>query len=168
MLLPNFFNPKSMTLQQCIPKSEIKLVCSQSPSNIGIWLQLEQASMKLNYLHPIVDSTSYSILESEKLSFGQTLFKSLKSMHILIFPFFLGTTIMFCELNMVLDFFDEANLFQSLDLLKNYVLLILTTWPSFLSNKSCSIKDIKHVTSHTWINYMHIFYLLGEYFYISS
>ena len=43
--------------------------------------------MNVSSLCPAIESTSWFILGKEKLSFGQALFRFVKSMHILYFPF---------------------------------------------------------------------------------
>ena len=47
--------------------------------------------MKLRSSWPAVASTIWSMLDSGKLSFGQALFKSVKSMRTLYLPFFFFT-----------------------------------------------------------------------------
>jgi len=54
---------------------------------ILIWLYPENASKKIRTLQPEALSTSASMLGSGYESFGHALFKSVKSTHILHFPF---------------------------------------------------------------------------------
>ena len=63
--------------------------------------------MKLSNLYPEVESTSASMRERRKLSFGQALLRSVKSMHILHFllDFFTRTT--FTNQSRVVDYLDE-------------------------------------------------------------
>ena len=75
----------------------MKAVFSWSSSAIFIWLYPEKASMNVNNLCPAVESTSWSILGRGKLSFGQALFRSVKSTHILHFPFVFFTKTTFAS-----------------------------------------------------------------------
>ena len=70
-------------------------VFSWSSGFIMIWLYPEKASMKVSNSFPAVDSTRRNICGSGKLSFGQALLRSVKSMHTLSFPFFFLTTTVF-------------------------------------------------------------------------
>ena len=53
--------------------------------------------MNVSNLCPAVESTSCSILGRGKLSFGHALFRSMKSTHILHFPFTFFTRTMFAS-----------------------------------------------------------------------
>jgi hypothetical protein len=57
----------------------------------------KRQSSKAIISQPVVESVSLSILESGKPFFGQHLLKSVKSMHILHFPFFFLTMTMFAN-----------------------------------------------------------------------
>ena len=65
----------------------MKAVCSWSCSAIRIWLYPEKASIKESIAYPTVESTRRSTAGREKLSFGQALFRSVKSTHICHLPF---------------------------------------------------------------------------------
>ena len=72
----------------------MKAVFSSSMGCILIWLYPEKASRKLNNLHPAALSTRAFMLGKGYESFGQALFKSVKSTHMRHFPllFFTSTT----------------------------------------------------------------------------
>ena len=53
--------------------------------------------MNVSNLCPTVESTSWSILGRGKLSFGHALFRSVKSTHILHFPFAFFTRMTFAS-----------------------------------------------------------------------
>ena len=53
--------------------------------------------MNVSNLYPTVESTNWSILDRGKLSFRQALFRFVKSMHILHFPFSFFTKMTFAS-----------------------------------------------------------------------
>ena len=62
-----------------------------------IWWYPEKQSRSEKRLHPAALSMEASILGSGNWSFLQALFRSVKSMHILIFPFVFGTNTTFAS-----------------------------------------------------------------------
>jgi len=75
----------------------VKLVFSSSSLLSQIWWYPENQSRREKRLHPATLSMEASILGSENGSFLHALFRSMKSMHIPIFPFFFGTSTTFAS-----------------------------------------------------------------------
>jgi len=74
-----------------MPLGVRNVVNSSSSRAIFIWLYPEKPSMKENISYPMVASMRISEIGIGKSSFGHALFKSLKSTHIRICPFFFCT-----------------------------------------------------------------------------
>lgn len=73
----------------------MKLVWNWSCSLNGIWLYPKKVSRKDSLWYPVVSSIRSLIQGNVYGCIRQALFKFVKSIHTLIYPFFFGTTMMF-------------------------------------------------------------------------
>src|SRR3990170_8006388 len=89
---PALFNPKGIRTKQYVPHGVMNMVFSSSSLDMKIWWYPEYASRKESRSHPEVESTIWSMRGKVNGSFGHALFRSVKSMQSLHFPFALRTT----------------------------------------------------------------------------